>query len=377
MPFDDPFKNFGLSIFDRLLERERSQREMVERLSRPFGLLGKHTAFEDAVSRLADSAVSPSLLRMSENATKLYAMSEKHQSLIDRPTSWSRIAAVREASLAIAEQQAAGTSNFGKLALAVGEQLNAVSKLGYAHSDLIGRAIQSSRLTDTFTQTVTLSQFQEIANRANSISAQFERLANEQSSWRNQSTIDAMMVRHVREAHLAMEAMAIEDSAEGFVSHANGLLKALAGMFSRFKGNTSNEVRDMGLLGFLAAILSFLAIWEMLQPDGLSETEREQLTVIQTEVREIREQLLEFLEGEAAIDEAFVSDLPRGIARRKAYIRVHPKRQAELIVVLPDDTPVAIYESKARWLKVVYRDPLADQLAIGWVYRPSITMQGD
>ena len=374
MSFDDPLKNFGLSAVDRLLERERSQREMIERIARPFGMLRKHTAFEDAVSRLADFAVSPSLVRMSENAAKFNAMSEKYQSLLDRPSSWSRIAAMREASLAIAEQQAAGTSNFGKLALAVGEQLSAVSKLGYAHSDIIGRAIQSSRLTDAFKQTGTLSQFQEIANRANSISAQFERLAREQSSWQGQNTIDAAIMRHVHDAQAAMEAMVVDESADGVVSHANGLLKALAGLFSRFKGNTAHEVRDMGLFGFLAAILSFLAIWEALQPDGLSEAEREQLTIIQSDVREVRKQLIEFLEGEAAIDEAFVSDLPRGLTRRRAYIRAHPTRQSELVMVLPDDTPVAIYEREKRWLKVVYRDPLADQLAMGWVYRPSIAM---
>lgn len=376
MPFDDPLKNFGQSAVDRLVEQERRDRTLLDGLVRPFGLL-ESSHFGSDVVRLRRLAENLAPVRMSEEAARLKALTEQHASSLGFRSSISSLSAMREASLAIAKHRAVETNSFGKLAIALSDQLNAASKLGFTHADVLKKATAASRVSEAVLRVGAFSQLHEIATVADGIGAQFERLAKERASLRGQSAVDSEMMRHIREAHIAMEAMASEQSAVEFVGHANGLLKALASIFGRFKDNTANEVRNMGLLTFLAVVTTFLTFWEWFQTDGLAEAEYEQLSAIQNHVREIHEQLRDFLESEAAVDEAFVSDLPRGLTLRRANIRMQPARQSELVIVLPGDTPVAIHGREKRWLKVVYRDPLANQLAMGWVYRSSIEGQSD
>lgn len=376
MLFDDPHKNFGQSTVDRLLERHKRDQELVGRMLRPC-LSIERSLLESEAARLAGFAKSPAMIRISEQAAKLQATAEKYQSSIDRLSSWSRFSAIREASLAIAKKQAVETSNFGKLALSLSEQLSTVTKLGYTHSDLVSKATASWRVNDEIIWGSSLSQFQAIANRAETMSSKFVRLAMEQSAWLGQSTIDPAIVRHVREAQIAMEAMAAGESAEDISTHAVNLLQALGSLFSGFRKNTANEIRDMGLFNFLYAVLAFLAVWELIRPEDLADAERQQISIIQTDVREIRQQLLALLDEGTELEEAFVADLPRGQTLRKSYVRIQPHRQAELAMILSADTPVAIHERRRQWLKVVYRDPLSDQLAMGWIYRSSIAVPSD
>ena len=73
----------------------------------------------------------------------------------------------------------------------------------------------------------------------------------------------------------------------------------------------------------------------------------------------------------------YVASLPRGELARKANIRSGPSGSAARIMVADAGTPIAVVKSEKRWRLVVYRDPLTEQLAQGWVYETLVAMVGD
>jgi len=93
---------------------------------------------------------------------------------------------------------------------------------------------------------------------------------------------------------------------------------------------------------------------------------------------EVRQQMLEI---EAAIAEASVlaeltriNTLPRAYVRNAVNIRKASYQKAERIARLGQNSILAIEEKKGRWLRVIYADPLTQELAEGWVWRGSVEL---
>ena len=70
----------------------------------------------------------------------------------------------------------------------------------------------------------------------------------------------------------------------------------------------------------------------------------------------------------------YISDLPRGQIISVGNVREHPDGSSKRIAVLEHGSPVAVSERRKRWLRVIFRDPLTDALAEGWLWAGSAQM---
>ncbi|MBV7256273.1 SH3 domain-containing protein [Pacificimonas sp. WHA3] len=93
---------------------------------------------------------------------------------------------------------------------------------------------------------------------------------------------------------------------------------------------------------------------------------------------EVRQQMQEM---EAAIAEASalselkrIEELPKAFVRNAANVREAPGQEAERIARLGQNAMLAIEERKGRWLRVIYADPLTQELPEGWVWRGSVEL---
>lgn len=69
-----------------------------------------------------------------------------------------------------------------------------------------------------------------------------------------------------------------------------------------------------------------------------------------------------------------IEALPRTYVLSAANVREAPAQKAERIARLGQNTMLAIEEKKGRWLRVIYADPLTQELAEGWVWRGSVEL---
>ena len=92
------------------------------------------------------------------------------------------------------------------------------------------------------------------------------------------------------------------------------------------------------------------------------------------EVETLKDKLDQMQAANVAANEAYVSSLPRAELNRPAPIRCAADGTAQVILKAPKGMLLAVKQSQGRWRLVVYRDPLTDQLAEGWVYAPSVQL---
>lgn len=130
--------------------------------------------------------------------------------------------------------------------------------------------------------------------------------------------------------------------------------------------------------GEYLAILLFIVAWN--NPD-FTEEDRQRLAEF-TEVskfaadhaEDAAEGIREIQRAEAARRQYldYVSELPSAEIIGRGNVREAPKRGAQRISVLPQGAAIAIIDRQGRWLKVIYRDQLTNELAEGWLWRPSV-----
>lgn len=178
----------------------------------------------------------------------------------------------------------------------------------------------------------------------------------------------------VLEAHRLIEAIGQADSPEQGASLFAALLAVIAAMFAQFGENTVNELRKigaLGLIGLLSAIFTFVE--PMVTPD-MSAGEKKIVAEMKAEVETLKEKLDKIHASNIAANEAYVSDLPRAELRRPAPIRRDGNARAAILLKGPAGMLLAVKQNKGRWRQVVYRDPLTDQLAEGWIYAPAVQL---
>jgi hypothetical protein len=155
--------------------------------------------------------------------------------------------------------------------------------------------------------------------------------------------------------------------------------RVLAAIFAILSRLDPRELR----VGDSLAILFF--IWTLYNPDFTDE-DRKNLV----EAREFSEDaasnaakaadaLEELRQAEAAREQLIrqIGALPRGEIISRGNVREYPKGSARRISVLGQGSPIAISERQGRWLKIVYRDPLTDALAEGWLWAGSAELLDD
>jgi hypothetical protein len=92
---------------------------------------------------------------------------------------------------------------------------------------------------------------------------------------------------------------------------------------------------------------------------------------------DLKEQTQRLREAEARAEEAYVANLPRAELARDATLRRKPERAGEIVLKAPKGMVLAIEKSEGRWRRVVFRDPLSDQLSRAWVYATAVTLLAD
>jgi len=190
-------------------------------------------------------------------------------------------------------------------------------------------------------------------------------------------TAVVIAAEQVLEAHRLIEAIGHAESPEQGATLFAALLTVVAALFARFGENTMNELRKIGavtLVGLLAGLLGLLPL--VTTPD-MSPTEKKVVAEMQAEVTTLKDKLETMQAADVAASEAYVSALPRAELRRAAPIRREASAGAGMLLRGPPGMLLAVKESRPRWRRVVYRDPLTDQLAEGWVNAGAVHLLDD
>jgi hypothetical protein len=88
----------------------------------------------------------------------------------------------------------------------------------------------------------------------------------------------------------------------------------------------------------------------------------------------LQAQIDELANAEDRLDVAWVSNLPRAELKGNAVVRTNPSRAGEALYRAPAGTLLAVAGKDGEWVSAIYRDPLTDELAQGWVYGRSVKM---
>lgn len=176
------------------------------------------------------------------------------------------------------------------------------------------------------------------------------------------------------EAQHIIEAFAQVDTPEEGAKLFAAFIMSMATILGHFKGNTIEELRKLGLFGIVGIVSAFYAFFPSEPPQGQTPEQQQAFAEMRTQIDTLQSQLHELLVAEDALNEAYVSELPRAKLERKSNIRSSPARDAPKILVAEPGTLVAVARSESRWKLVIFRDPLTDQLSQGWVYGTSVTM---
>ncbi|THD34460.1 MAG: hypothetical protein E7773_14825 [Sphingomonas sp.] len=152
------------------------------------------------------------------------------------------------------------------------------------------------------------------------------------------------------------------------------LLTAMLAMLRAVARNTKRELLGAGLImlfGLSADVNSFIP---REPPPGMTPAQVQMLQETHRAADELRAEFRKFADSEHRLNEAYVSNMPRAELSRPAVIRAEPRKQGKTLWRAPADTLLAIAGKQGRWHLAIYRDPLTDELAQGWIYGNAVRM---
>lgn len=190
-------------------------------------------------------------------------------------------------------------------------------------------------------------------------------------------TAVVIAAEQVLEAHRLIEAIGNAESPDQGASLFAALLTVIAALFARFGENTMNELRNVGAVTLVSVLAGLLGLLPLVTTPDMSAAEKTAVTEMRAEIASLKDKLEEMQAADMAASEAYVSALPRAELRRAAPIRRDGNATAPMLLRGAPGMLLAIKESKARWRQVVYRDPLTDQLAEGWVHAGAVQLLDD
>ena len=184
----------------------------------------------------------------------------------------------------------------------------------------------------------------------------------------------ALAAEMVLETRRIAEAIAAAPSEEDGAALVGELFEKVLAYLVSLGPKTMNEIARMGLVGWTGWFfgLAGLVLGAMaLQPN---QTPQQQATVseLTQKVEMLQADTRRYHEAETRADEAYVSNLPRAELSRAATFRRKPERTGEVVLRAPMGMVLAIEKREGRWRRVVFRDPLSDQLSRGWVYATAV-----
>lgn len=152
------------------------------------------------------------------------------------------------------------------------------------------------------------------------------------------------------------------------------LLGAVLAVLQWVAGNTKREVLGVGLLMLVSLTADVNSLIPREPPPGMTPQQVQTLNETHSATLELSARLKELVESDRRLDEAYVADLPRAELKRAAIVRAEPSSEGKAAMRAAEGTLVAIVRTEGRWSLAVYRDPLTDELAQGWVTTRAVRM---
>lgn len=177
---------------------------------------------------------------------------------------------------------------------------------------------------------------------------------------------------HVEQLQDATDELTQCPSSEDRTALATRLVSILAGFAHWFAKNSRDELLKMGFFATLSLYRTLEGILASHAAAGMTPEQSQLLSHTHDQVALLSEQIENLASLEAQLDEAWVSNLPRAELRATAMVRTSPGRSGDALYRAPTGTLLAIAGRQGEWLSAIYRDPLTDQLAQGWVYGRSV-----
>lgn len=237
------------------------------------------------------------------------------------------------------------------------------------HLDEISKTLMDSAFIREFTASLehlqpTISAFGAAVNAMSIVQVNAER--GQILDWGNSNSEFA--VDTAIEAHRIFDAISETDSPSEAHELFIQLLATLGGLFTRLKENTVEELRNLGLIKLISLAAVFLTIYSVISTNEADKEARVASANLQNEIDEMRGSLEVLMAAATQQENAFLQDLQRGEVARVSNIRNGPSSGATVLIKLQIKTPAALIRSEGSWRLIVYRDPLTEQLAQGWIF---------
>lgn len=375
MTSDDPFGRRPYSVVEEFYRREKARRDLIKQALGPAYALQQQMNTLKPHLGLMSEMQNAGMLGAVEQARKLHAEEFKSLNLL---MSSQRLSGISQAAMALSQHNDSLTSNIRNLSRSFDTGILATAKSLQGRDTFLAAALAASKWQDQWKSLAEQLSPGLLALRATAERAMMLDMATLRATAEHlQDSAAYIAAQHAIEAQELAEALAQaetpDESAKLFVA----FVSAIAAIFNRLGENTVDELRRQGLLGLLVIAMTIMAL-PQLQPDlGMTPEEQQAYSDLQEKVDDLQDSLRELVEAEGELSEEYVASLPRGELARKANIRSGPSRSAGRILVADAGTPIAVVQRQKRWRLVVYRDPLTEQLAQGWVYETLVVMVGD
>ena len=247
-----------------------------------------------------------------------------------------------------------------------------------ANKSLVASAIAAASVGDTYRKMVAealprFATFGAIAERMLRIDTMTARLSDDVAE-----TATAFAARTVIEMQRVAEAIVQAESDQETAELQASLLSLIGQFFGNLGPNTIPELQKMGLITFLAFIFTImgtgLTAYTMLPHEqAMNPQEKAAFVELNQKTDRALADIQSYHVAAADIDKAFLAGLPRAELARDAAFRTKPARDGEIVLEAPKGTELAIEQAQGNWRKIVFRDPLSNQLARGWVYASVLT----
>lgn len=367
-PFDpsDRFSN----LFKRALGSGYELQQRLKALEGPLATvreLQRTSTFAHLASLQHNSALSTAWAAVNLHSDSIRAMQAYASS------SW--MLALQKSAMGISEQELGILKTQKLLEGATGPDVLKLAKTFDANRSIVETVMVASKWSDQFRALTdrflpSLAGIKIAAERARMLDMMTLGTCAEVSA----KSAVVIAVEQVLEAHRLIEAIGQAESPAQSVSLFAALLSVVGALFSRFGENTMKELRGVGAFRLIELVLMAITILHLVAPAEMSPDEQKIFVEIKVDVENLQDKLDKILTASKAVDESYVSGLPRAELKRDALIRCEARGKAKVLMRGVKGMPLAIKQSQGKWRLVVYRDLLTDQLSEGWVYAPAVQM---
>lgn len=242
-----------------------------------------------------------------------------------------------------------------------------------ANKSLVASAIEAASAGHAYRRMIAeslprFSTFSAIAERMLVIDTMTLRASVDEAE-----TATAFAARSVIEMRQVAEAIATAESDEEAARLQGSLFGLVLTFFQSLGPNTMPELQRMGLVGFVSFILTVLGAYALIpQQPTMTQQEKAAFAALNQKIDSAQAEHRRYHETAAETEAAYLAQHARAYLRRDATLRNAPAREGAVVLKAPKGTEIAVEEIKGRWRKVLFRDPLSNQLARAWVYSTAV-----